>query len=76
MNLLVKSCLRKRAYTEAEARQLVRLTHQPAGRGRPAACLPLRGVVAAECAEETASNARARARKERLDDGRPITKRP
>jgi hypothetical protein len=28
MNLLVKGCLRKRAYTEAQARQLVRLSHQ------------------------------------------------
>ena len=63
MNLLVKSCLRKRAYTEAEARP-VRLTHQPAGRGRPAACLLLRGVVAAECAEETSQCARTRAQGE------------
>jgi hypothetical protein len=31
MNLLVKSCLRKWAYTEAEARQLVRLSHRQRG---------------------------------------------
>jgi hypothetical protein len=31
MNVLVKSCLRKRAYTEAEARHLVRLSHRQRG---------------------------------------------
>jgi hypothetical protein len=31
MNLLVKSCLRRRAYTEAEARHLVRLSHRQRG---------------------------------------------
>jgi hypothetical protein len=31
MSLFVKSCLRKRAYTEAEARHLVRLSHRQRG---------------------------------------------